>query len=59
MELGLQPKQFIAFSNDSNDVAMFKQADTAICIGTNYIAQKHASVQLAPQDIVHYLQQLL
>lgn len=58
-QLGLQPKQFIAFGNDSNDVAMFKQADTAICIGTNYVAQKHASVQLVPQDIVHYLQQLL
>ena len=32
-KLGVQSKQFIAFGNDANDVSMFLQAQSSVCIG--------------------------
>ncbi|OAB39351.1 HAD family hydrolase [Paenibacillus macquariensis subsp. defensor] len=31
--LGFQPKEFIAFGNDANDISMFKYAKRSICVG--------------------------
>lgn len=55
-KLGLLPKQFIAFGNDSNDCSMFEQAAKCICIGQNPDALRLADVQLEPSAIASYLQ---
>lgn len=47
--LGLQPKQFIAFGNDANDISMFEQAKHSVCVGNHADLLKVAR-EMVPAD---------
>jgi Cof subfamily protein (haloacid dehalogenase superfamily) len=49
-ELGMQPSDFIAFGNDSNDIPMFRAASRAICVGDHEDLKKAATMQVAATE---------
>lgn len=49
-ELGMQPSDFIAFGNDSNDIPIFRAASRAICVGDHEELKNMATIQLEANE---------
>ncbi|MCM3357913.1 MULTISPECIES: HAD family hydrolase [unclassified Psychrobacillus] len=49
-KLGVLSKQFIAFGNDANDIPMFLQAQSSVCIGNYEELIKIATAQVANEE---------
>ncbi|MFF2091297.1 HAD-IIB family hydrolase [Paenibacillus sp. NPDC058174] len=48
--LGMQPQQFIAFGNDANDIAMFRQAKHSVCVGEHLELKQLSSEQVVGDE---------
>ncbi|TCZ80851.1 HAD family phosphatase [Paenibacillus albiflavus] len=60
-KLGLEPKEYIAFGNDANDVSMFQHAKHSICIGNHTELLRVASEQVANDEnqVIDRINQLM
>lgn len=57
-KLGVLPRQFIAFGNDTNDLAMFEQAKESVCVGQHSLAMVLASHHTSEQEIVSVIEDM-
>ncbi|MBB6669527.1 HAD-IIB family hydrolase [Cohnella nanjingensis] len=59
--MGIAPRQYIAFGNDANDVALFKHALRSVCVGDHAELSRLATerVASAEEHVVRKIQEML